>query len=345
MVALDSRKGRILQAIINEYVHTAEPVGSDLLVLRYDFGCKSATLRNEMAEMSERGYLRQPHTSAGRIPSNLGYRYYVDCLMLPNLPDAARRKARAAEKESRTEVEEILQLTCRMLADMTHYPSVATPPLLKATTMHRLYLTPASPRHLLLVMLLSTGHIEHKLLEIETIPSNDTLQTVTNYLQQRYENLELEMISSGPMDNIPSEMMNYRPLLQTVHHEMTAALRSLFDNRLFLEGANHILRLREFQDVLRMDQLLSLLEQRNILFQALCRASLGQDVTVVIGDESHVEQMQECSLVTSRYHIRERTAGYIGVVGPTRMNYDRAVAAVSLMAGSLSTMLTRASLS
>lgn len=342
---LDERKGRILQAIVNEYVETADPIGSEWLVTHYDFGCKSATLRNEMAEMSERGYLLQPHTSAGRIPSDRGYRYYVDRLMPSEpLPEAVQQQTLAAYEQTRMEIEEIVQQTCRMLANMTQYPSVGTPPVLETTRLHHLYLTVASPRRVLLVLLLSTGHVEHSLLEVGHAPGEASLQRIANYLNEVLAGHELNALSAHVLGEPPSELHADRALLEATHAAIMQAAASLVDQRVFLEGTSHILRQREFQDVQRLEQLIAALEQRNVLFQVLSRALLGPDVTVIIGSESPVGAMQDCSVVTSPYYIRERTGGFIGVVGPTRMRYHRAVAAVGLMARSLSTLLTRASL-
>jgi heat-inducible transcriptional repressor len=341
-VELDSRKGLILQAVVTDYVETAEPIGSEWLAAHYDFGCKSATLRNEMAEMAEWGYLVQPHTSAGRIPSHLGYRYYVDRLMpAPSLPESEERRALSACERMRTEVAELVLLTCRLLADMTQYPSVATPPVLDVARLHRLFVTLAGPRHVLVVLLLSTGHVEHRLFEVDSPPSEASLQRVTNYLNDNLAGCELDDITHSVPGEIPPELAGERALLRMIYAGIAGAARALTEDRVFVEGTSQLLRQREFQNVLRLEQLLTALQQRSVLSKVFRRTQPDQDVTVIIGSESKVEAMQDCSTVTSRYVIRDRTGGYIGVVGPTRMNYDRAVAAVGLMARSLSAVLTR----
>ncbi len=342
---LDPRKGRILQAIVNDYVDTADPIGSEWLACHHDFGCKSATLRNEMAEMSDRGYLVQPHTSAGRIPSDLGYRYYVDRLMsATSLKNSPETKTLAGWDSALTPVEELIQQTCRLLAGMTRYPSAATPPTRTETRLHRFFLAPASRSHLLLVMLLSTGDVEHRLIDPGNTPDAGSIERVTNYLNDQYSGCELRELGGSAVTDIPNEFTGDRALLAKVRGALLQAARGLSEDRVFLEGTSHILRQREFQDVVRLEQLLSALEQRSVLFQVLSQALLGGDVTVIIGQEGSVPAMHDCSVVASRYRIGDRTGGYIGVVGPTRMNYDRAVGAVGLMAHSLSTMLTRASL-
>src|SRR2546421_11655686 len=172
MQPLDARKVKILEAIVHDYVNTTKPVGSERLIEVYQLGCKSATVRNEMAEMAEMGYLVQPHTSAGRIPTDRGYRYYVDELMDPpraiKADEAATAKKRT--RQAQTEIEEILQQTCRILSEITSYTSLATDPTSSSTSLRRVYLSPASPPHILAVLLLSTGHVEHRLVELVLVP-------------------------------------------------------------------------------------------------------------------------------------------------------------------------------
>src|SRR2546421_3580997 len=191
-MTLDGRKGRILHAIVNDYVETAEPIGSEWLVTRYDFGCKSATLRNEMAEMSDLGYLRQPHTSAGRIPSNLGYRYFVDRLMpQPVLNRRSESGIRSLRSSTGSAIEDLVQQTCRLLAVMTQYPSVATQPSARAARLHRLFLSTASKTQVLLVMLLSTGDVEHRVLDPGVWADARSLEHISNFLNQALSGSEL----------------------------------------------------------------------------------------------------------------------------------------------------------
>jgi heat-inducible transcriptional repressor len=335
---LDTRKRRILEAIVEDYVATAEPIGSEWLVTRHDFGCKSATLRNEMAEMSDLGYLVQPHTSAGRIPSNRGYRFYVDKLMPSEAESLAQPVSSRGARQM--EVEEIVQLTCRALSEMTEYPSVATSPVGDAARLHRLYLASASARHALLVLLLSTGHVENVLIEVGQTPPDSALQRVTNYLNEVVAGKSLDEVWRSKLGELP-DLQADRQFVARIHGGIVEAAKRLSERRLFLEGTNHILRQREFQDVLRLEQLLATLEQRSVLFEVFSRAATRAEVAVLIGNEVSVEAMTDCSVVTSSYRIAGKPGGFIGVVGPTRMRYHRAVSAVGLMAESLSQLLTR----
>jgi heat-inducible transcriptional repressor len=295
-----------------------------------------------MAEMSEQGYLVQPHTSAGRIPTDRGYRYYVDCLVTPE--DLLPPESLPTYDPSSLEVDEIVQQTCRLLSDMTQYISVASPPTVQTTYLHRLYLTVASSRHILLVMLLSTGHVEHRLLEVERTTGEISLQRVANFLNSSLAECDLHELSVRPLEAIPADLMPEQALIGKVHAGLIQAARSLTESRLFLEGTSHILRQREFQNVLLLERLLAMLEQKSVLTQVFDRAYREPNVMVIIGSESSITAIQMCSFVASVYHIGDRAGGFIGVLGPTRMRYDRAISAVSLMSRSLSTVLTHACL-
>jgi len=344
---LDSRKVRILQAIVNDYVMTTKPVGSERLIEVYNLGVKSATVRNEMAEMAERGYLLQPHTSAGRIPTDQGYRYYVDELMdhADTLTPEEVQRAELSAQQTRSEIEEVILHTCRILSQLTSYPSLATDPCTGTTTLRHVYLTEASPRHLLLVLLLSTGHVEHRLVEVpEGAPVGASLTTLSNYLNALVEDHDLSEVSDNLRPHeLPQELLAHAAVLLRVFAALTQVANILSQRRVFLEGTSHFLRQPEFQDVQRLENLLNALEERSQLYQVLSQALRGCDATIIIGVENAYEPMQECSVVTTSYRIGTRTAGYLGVVGPTRMQYERATAAVTLMAHSLSNVLTNLS--
>ena len=348
MPPLDVRKVRILEAIVHDYVTTTKPVGSERLIEVYQLGCKSATVRNEMAEMAEMGYLVQPHTSAGRIPTDRGYRYYVDELMDP--PGALKANEAATAKkrmrQAQTEIEENLQQTCRILSEITSYTSIATDPSTSSTTLRKIYLSAASPRHILLVVLLSTGHVEHRLVETESVPGENSLLLLANYINTLAGNRDLDDIGrlNCPAE-IPMELNAYGATLAKVWPTLKQAALAFTERRVYLEGANRLLRQPEFQDVQRLENLLSALQQRTTLYQVLSRSMQTSSATITIGAENHLPAMQTCSIITTSYRIGLRPAGYLGVVGPTRMNYDRAVAAVGLMAHNLSHMLTHLSLS
>jgi heat-inducible transcriptional repressor len=340
-VALAGRKSQILRAVVNEYVSFGEPIGSELLVHRYDFGCRSATVRNEMAEMADQGYLLQPHTSAGRIPTDLGYRYYVDWLM-PEPADVPG-SPRSLVPEQGSDVEEIVQYTCRLLADMTHYPSLASAPRGDAA-LHRAYLTPATARRVLIVLLFENGRVEHRLLDVDRLPDETTLQRVTNYLNHTLVDRDLSELAQPLPQPDAAMSADERAIAVRAQAVVVQAARGLCEDRMFLEGTSHMLRHPEFHNVLLLERVLTALEERSVLFDVFSRAVMEPDVTIVIGSEGPLDAMHSCSLIGSQYRVGDSAGGFIGVFGPTRMHYDRAVAAVGTMARCLSTLLTQTSL-
>ena len=343
MTPLDARKIRILQAVVQDFVETSRPVGSERLLEVYNLGCKSATVRYEMAEMSEMGYLAQPHTSSGRIPTDRGYRYFVNELMEPPgaLPKEDEKRARTDLSKVKNEIDEILQQTCRILSGLTSYASVATDPVTDTARLRRMYLTHASPRHVLVVALFSTGTVEHRLVEVPGAPTDSVLLPLSNLLNEQISNQPIEdvdRIISGII--LPAELVDLASTLARVGKALLQVISGLSRRRVHLQGANQLMRQPEFQDVLRLESLLTALEQRNALFQVLPKSLTGVGVTIHIGAENPYEPMRECTMISRPYTIGDRHAGYLGVVGPTRMYYQRTISAVNFMSANLSSMLT-----
>jgi len=350
---LDERKQKILQAVVWSYVETAEPVGSEVLAQRYaDWGVKSATIRNELAGLAEQGYLRQPHTSAGRIPSDLGYRFHVDHLLVEREPD--RRALFATRQELDSEridtLERILRQTCSILTRLTHYTSVATPPRPADVTLRQIFAAPTGRDCLLIVALLSTGDTENRLLSGPAaslaLDHPSALTAALNALNAQWSAKSLDSVRqiseseiTAPADlTEKSELSLYLALAESVRHILSAAAS---EDRVVIEGAREILRQPEFQDVAKLEGVLDTLQTRARVFELFSASASGSEVTVVIGSENPVEAMRECSVVTAPYFIGTRERGTLGVVGPTRMDYDHTLPVVSIMARNLSDLLSR----
>ena len=342
MLPLEARKIRILQAIVHDYVQTTRPVGSERLIEVYGLMCKPATVRNEMADLAAIGYITQPHTSAGRIPTDQGYRYYVDTLMKPvgALQESDTQRVRDQYKTRRADVEALIVQTCRLLSEITSYTSMATDPASTSDSVRRIFVSAASPRHLLLVVLLATGHVEHRMIEASTLPEEGVLTHIVNLLNGTFAGNSLEDLKTLSTHELPDGLAQHARVIKSICSAIKQVAASCASRRVFVEGANQFLRQPEFHDVQRLENLLSALEEQNVLYSVLSQALPQCDPTVVIGTENQHPRMQDCSIVSTPYKIGERTAGYLGVLGPTRMNYDRASAAVGLVAQSLSQVLT-----
>jgi heat-inducible transcriptional repressor len=342
---LQARRRRILAAVVDDYVQTAEPIGSETLARKHDFGVKPATIRNELAAMSELGYLRQPHTSAGRVPSDLGYRYYVDQLMpSPSLNPGETDLAMHGYDPTAVEVEEIVQQTCRILSSLTNCTSLATNPRADRVQVRQVALLSLKSGRLLLVTLLDTGHIDHRAMDCKYTASVSDVTTVGNLANARFSGVDLSGFAAAADEEIPNELRPLEWLYRNVCALVRQALVAATDDEVYVEGTGYILKQPEFVYSSRIAWLLDILEQRRLLFEVLGSAILGGDVTVIIGSENRFGDASDCSFVASGYSVNGRACGSIGVVGPTRMDYSRAVAAVRFMSANLSELLTALSI-
>ena len=342
---LGDRRRKILSAVVDDYVRTAAPIGSETLVQRYDFGVKPATIRNELAAMSEMGYLRQPHTSAGRVPSDMGYRYYVDELMpSPALDPTETRSARKGVDPGESEIGDIVLQTCRVLSGMTRYTSLATPPRMDAVSVKHVALSAIGEGRILVITILNTGHIDHRIFECADQVKSSDLLAVANLVSERLRDAEMKDLAHRLRKPIPGHLRGIEHLYKKAVSLVKQALLNASDHDVYVQGTAHILRQPEFALHDRMSAILEALEHRASLYQILSSSLLGRDVAVIIGSENGFAEMRECSFVASSYSVGGRTCGSIGVVGPTRMDYRRAVAAVEFMASNLSSLLTSLSI-
>ncbi|MDH7568673.1 MAG: heat-inducible transcriptional repressor HrcA [Armatimonadota bacterium] len=345
---LDARKQGILRAIVRHYVETVEPVGSHTLADRYDLGVKPATLRNEMAEMADMGYLHQPHTSAGRVPSDRGYRFYVNWLITPQvLSGAQRQRLREELERSRAEVERVLVQTCRILTALTHYASMATPPEMGQDVLRQVHLAVLDRHRLLVVIALETGRVEHAV-----VPVSGDLMTVD---LERVERLVADamrgktVVQATTLVVEPEEPLSgegvsvYRAVMEAVREAMRRMRREEDSGDVVVDGTAEVIQQPEFASRDAVRALIDFLEERRHLF-SLLREVYTEEARVIIGSESPDPRMQMCSLVAARYTVRGRYVGTIGVLGPTRMDYDRTVPVVREVARSLGEVLTQLSL-
>ena len=343
--ALNERKQIILKAIVHDYTSTAEPVSSEMLAYRYRLGVKPATIRNEMAEMSELGYLRQPHTSAGRVPSDLGYRFYVDWLMSgPGLSSAEETETVESYANAPAETDALVQLTCRLLSSLTRYASVATEPVTETATIRHISVSLIGDRNLLLAVVASDGRVEHLILDLAAPTTQRKILRLSNVLSQQFCGMRIDRLQSYNIDSEPEGAADIASEYKTAVHALKQLVREMRRGDVYVDGAGYILGQPEFKDIRKLEALLMAFEERRLLYQTLSSTMSDARSAIIIGNENAYPEMRDCSFVTATYRIGGRTSGAIGVVGPTRMNYRRSVAAVNLLAQSLSELLTTISI-
>jgi heat-inducible transcriptional repressor len=339
---LDQRKQILLQTIVDVYVRRAEPVGSEWLAAHHqNLGVRSATIRNELAEMTEMGYLRQPHTSAGRVPSDQGYRYYVDRLLSWARLSAAEANAiRGIGRLTDGDVEGLLTQTCRVLTTLTHLTSVASPPVQEEPRVRQIHLVQMAETQLLLVVVMESGQLLHRFTTVPQRLKPSEVDALSHVLDDLFRAQPLGQPVAVP-DTLP-EAPGREPALRALVAALQRALREE-DEEFVLEGASHILGQPEFRDVDKVEPIIRLLEQRKSAFETLHSLLVDSRMTVVIGAENPRAEMRECSLVAARYGVGTQMSGWIGLLGPTRMLYERALPAVDMAARALSQALTRLS--
>lgn len=338
-MAMDERKQKILKAVVHYYVRTAEPVASEQISASGEFGVRSATIRNEMAALADLGYLMQPHTSAGRIPSDDGYRYYVNRLMAPSAPeDVVSGKGRAIGYGAHGGVEDLIAGTCRFLCAITQLTALAVAPTSEAVSLRFLEVRRGSENQLIVVTLWSNGQMRYSVLPSR--PSAEaSLRTAVNYLSRtlvgRSQERFVEPLAAPEM-GFAADAAAISSAVYDVVCEMAYTVTT---PEVFVDGTSYFARQPEFAEHSAMELVLAVLDDETTLARLLQAAAVGEQAQVVIGHENPLEPLRSCSLVAAQYGAGSAVRGSIGVCGPTRMDYDRVVAAVELVSRSLSAAL------
>lgn len=339
---MDERKEKVLQAIIEDYVSTAEPVGSRTLARKYRLGVSPATIRNEMADLEVQGYLEQPHTSAGRIPADKGYRYYVDTLMEDReaTPDEQNRIAQVFDRRL-TEVDHLLRETARLLAETTHYSALVVAPRVGRTAIKGVRLVPLEEGRALLVLVTEGGFVEDQVVDMPVEVTMMELQRISGVLNEVLRGRTVISLSRDALAALHHELDRYRSLLsQTL--DFLDQSETPEGDRVFVGGASRMLAQPEFRNVEKVKRLMDLLEEEQVVHDILGAAGRGEPrVAITIGEEIHYREMTDCSLVTATYRVGEETIGRIGVLGPKRMEYAKVVSLVDNVTQRLSEKLSR----
>jgi heat-inducible transcriptional repressor len=338
---LDTRKAAILRAVAREHIRTGEPVGSQAVAQRYALGVKPATVRNEMAAMTEYGYLVQPHTSAGRVPTTRGYRYYVEHLMggtaALRIESYFRRLPEPGES-----LTELLQATLQALARAAHAVAFAATARDETMRILRCVLTPCSPRRVLSVVVMEHGEVDNRVIDLQHAPSQRALSRMQGILAAMVEGqtvravLSLDPTHAPPMES-PAERETLASLLRAIQQQA----QDIAEGELHYDGMVYLLRLPEFQrEVRQLEAVLRVLEARKPLYRLL-QQSGDAELHITIGEENPIDALRGCALIYARYYAGGRPAGMIGLMGPVRMDYDHALPTVRHAANALSDLLTR----
>jgi heat-inducible transcriptional repressor len=326
---LDERKASILRAVVSEYIETAQPVGSAHVTRVPDVGVSAATVRNEMVALEHEGYLTQPHTSAGRIPTDKGYRYFVDQLSGPAPLDPGRQQqVRKFFAHAHGELEQMLHDTSKLLSQVTDYAAVVVSPGTEAAIIRSVQLVSLGARAALLVVVLSNGAVEKRSLEIEESTGPERLASATAHLNAHLVGRALgEVDPVGPTGDPETDAVVDGSLAA-----LTSPGHSEEPEHVFVGGASRMATAFEAVETVR--SVLGILEQQYVVVTML-RDVLDRGLSVAIGTEHGVRPLAECAVVVAPYGVSGEDTGTIGVLGPTRMNYPQALAAVAVVSRQL----------
>lgn len=326
---LNDRKITILQAIIHDYIQTAEPVGSRTLSKKYDLGISPATIRNEMSDLEELGFLKQPHTSAGRVPSDKAYRLYVDDLMeIKRITDYHRQQMKSDLLKKFGEVEQLLQYSSKIISQLTNYTSVVLAPHIKENRIKHIQLVPIDNESILAVMVTDMGIIKNPILRVNGRIDSYTLDRISNIINSKIQGKTIKEVESDIVKSIKFEINDFAELVEDIFPGIMSGLESDDGFELFMSGATNIFNFPEYNDLLKAKAFLKMLEEKQIL-SSLITSSNDSGLTISIGSENTCEEAKECSLVTATYKIDGNVIGWLSVIGPTRMDYSN-VAGVML---------------
>ncbi|MDQ0286453.1 heat-inducible transcriptional repressor [Desulfofundulus luciae] len=337
---MDARKQDILLAIITDYIATAEPVGSRTIARKYRLGISPATIRNEMADLEEMGYIEQPHTSAGRIPSELGYRYYVDYLMKrQELTVEEEELIRKSYRQKVRDVGEVIQRTGQLLSQLTQYAAMVLPPKIGTSSFKYIRLVQLGPEQAMLVAIMDSGTVHHRIIDIPSGITSEDLETISTVLNAKLQGRTMDSIKLTLVKEIYFELVKHKHIIELAMELLQDSLTRQPEDRIYLGGILNILNQPEFHNVEKVKTLLSLLEQENLLCNLLADDVGKEGVTVRIGREIRCRQMSNCSMVVATYRLKGKPVGSIGVLGPTRMDYARVVTVVEHLTKNLSRAL------
>jgi heat-inducible transcriptional repressor len=330
-VGLDDRKLDVLRAIVEDYVATQEPVGSKALVERHHLGVSPATVRNDMAVLEEEGYIRQPHTSAGRVPTDRGYRLFVDRLSRVKPLSPAERRAIERFLIGAVDLDDVVHRTVRLLAQLTRQVAVVQYPSLSRSAVRHLELVPISTTRLMVVMITDTGRVEQRLVELPGPVAADDVSDLRRTINEKLDGrrlVETPPLVQDLLDEVPHRL---RPAMTTLSTVLLETLAERQEERLALAGTANLTRagLLDFQGSLR--PILEALEEEVILLKLI--GEVEPSITRVrIGDENEIEDLRATSVVSTGYGPGTMIVGGLGVVGPTRMDYPGTIATVRAVA-------------
>ena len=341
-IELTDRQHIILKAIIQNYLETGEPVGSRTLSKSTDLNLSSATIRNEMADLEDMGYIFQPHTSAGRIPSDKGYRLYVDMLMADKEQELSDLKNVVLEKSDK--VDKVLKQAARVLANNTNYATMISAPVNHKNTLKFIQLSQVDPEQIVAVIVMTGNVIKNKIIEVDEELGNETMLKLNMLLNTSLNGMSIEEINLGLIARLKEQAGIHSKVISDVLDAVADIIHVEDDMEIYTCGATNIFKYPELSDKQSAQEIISAFEEKQQLAELVTETLSNEENTgiqVYIGDETAVKTMKDCSVVTATYELGEGMRGTIGIIGPKRMDYEHVMKTLQTLKNELDTLNRR----
>jgi heat-inducible transcriptional repressor len=338
---LDERSKKVLYAVIQCYINTPGPVGSRVVTKKYHFGLSPATIRNIMSDLEEMGYLRQPHTSAGRVPTDSGYRFYVNSLVSEKqqINNALSAELNKKFELLKKDINSFLDDASKMLSELSHYIGITISPNTSMTTLNKIELLKYRDNRLAVILFTDEGIIKNKIVPVDPGISQRELNRIAEYINSRFRGQSLDEIKRL----ILKEMTKEKVLCDSLISEAIRICRNAFSSapgNIYISGLSEVLRLPEFCDINRIRELLQTLEAKHIIVNLLDNIADSEGTQVIIGAENSLTEMNQFSLVAATYKEGSRPIGAVAIIGPKRMNYLEAISIVDSTAQFITKLLS-----
>ena len=330
---LDDRKKKVLQAIVEEYINTAEPVSSNALTKNHGLDYSSATIRNEMSDLEKKGYLDKTHTSSGRIPSEKGYRYYVDELLKDDNISREEIKYISSKLETKVnEIEELTKITANTISEITHYTTVSVGPKATSQLIEEIKFVLLGTRMMMAVILTDTGLVKETIIKFDEDINEKQVETMNYMFNNKLKHQPIETIDR-PLEEFLYDEMTYsinviRPIIEQIKKVLEQ------DERIYLEGANKSFDLPEFNSLEVAKNFINVLDTKDLVSDVL-NSGFAEDINVYIGEENQKEELKNFSVVTFRHKMNGKDLGTIGIIGPKRMNYSKVISVMKYISKKL----------
>ena len=338
---LNERKLKILKAVIQNYLETGEPVGSRTISKYTDLNLSSATIRNEMADLEELGYIVQPHTSAGRIPSDKGYRLYVDMLMQDKEQEVTEIKEQMLEKADK--MDQLLKQAARVLANSTNYATMVSAPVSAKNRLKFIQLSQVDEEQLIAVIVLEGNIVKNQILKVDEELDSETLLKLNMLLNTTLNGMAIDQISLGLIAKLKEQAGIHSGVISDVLDAVANVIQLEQDMEIYTSGATNIFRYPELSDKQSAQEIISAFEEKQQLSELVTQtlSSDSKGIQVYIGNETPVQNMKDCSVVTATYELGEGMQGTIGIIGPKRMDYERVMDTLKTLQTELDTIFNK----